>query len=253
MKPPLFHYVLGMFVFACSATGGDPSSNEGDGDGDTAGDGDGDVTPGSGGVVGDGDTAPNTGGAIGDGDGSPATGGVLGDGDLGTGGDPGSDGCTPNPSGNSVDQGDGTFVDERTCLMWMKEPWPNAGDSLTGREHAASCSGATTAGHSDWRGPDAAEMVSLLRLDGATCAMWNSPNLWDSQLNTSAMNEPVMFYTATEGDGMGSEHQCALNGNNAELNGSTRLNAGWGVVCVRGTSPITGTIGSCVGTACDYQ
>lgn len=241
-----------MLTLACSASssGGGDGDGDGGGDGDVNGDGDGDVNgDGDGDVNGDGDS-------VGDGDGAPATGGAAGDGDAGSGGtDAGTGGssgdCVPNPAGSSVDQGDGTFIDERTCLMWMKEVWPNTGEFI-GRDHAADCVNATTAGYDDWRGPDAAEMVSLLRLDGATCAMWNSPNLWDAQLDTSGLSEPVMFYTASEGDGMGSEHQCAINGNTAALDGGTRKNP-WSVVCVRGTSPITGTIASCVGTACDYQ
>lgn len=220
----------------------------------------------SGGTVGTGgdDTAAggaSSGGSVsgaGGGDGGgPTTGGATGDGGTasGTGGSTTSSGgatgaCTPNPAGTSVDQGDGTFLDERTCLMWMKEPFPNSGDFI-GRDHVADCVNAQTAGYNDWRGPDAAEMVSLLRLDGADCGMWNSPNLWDPELNTTGLNEPVMFYTATEGDGNGSMHQCAIDGNTVALNGGTRKNP-WHVVCVRGTSPVTGTIASCTGTGCDY-
>lgn len=226
---------------------GGTTGTEGEGAGTGSLSGDGDV--GTGGIVGSGGSSPATGGVVGDGD-AGTGGGLVGSGGMppGVGGSPSS--CAANPSGTSVDQGDGTFVDERTCLMWMKEVFPNSGD-FTGRGHVADCANATTAGYSDWRGPDAAEMVSLLRLDGATCGMWNQPNLWDSQLVTTGLSEPVMFYTATEGDGLGSEHQCAINGNTAALDGGTRKNP-WSVVCVRGTSPITGTIASCVGTGCDY-
>ncbi len=220
----------------------------------------------NGGGVGTGGAFDGTGGmgagnGVGSG-GAPATGGSSSGGASATGGADSSSGgattasggasgdCTPDPAGASVDQGNGTFVDQRTCLMWMSEVWPNTGDYI-GKDHAASCADADYAGYDDWRGPDAAEMVSLLRLDGATCGMWNSPNLWDPQLSTAGLNEPVMFYTSTLGDGLGSDHQCAINGNTAALDGGTRKNP-WSVVCVRGTSPITGTIASCVGTGCDY-
>lgn len=209
-----------------------------------------------------GDSAMASGGASGGSlsvtGGAPATGGqgtatggdgaATGGNDQGTGGsDPG--GCTPNPAGSSKDLGDGTFLDEVTCLMWMKDEWPNTGDFI-GKDHAASCDTAEFAGHSDWRGPDAGEMSSLIAND-SNCGMWNAPNLWNPMVNTTGFNEPVMYWTSTLGDGQGSDHQCAVNGNTGALEGGSRKNP-YHVICVRGTSPVTGVVTTCTGTACDY-
>lgn len=246
MKCSVPYHLLFCSSFALACSAGAPSSNGGDGDGD--GDDNG---------VGDGDGDTGTGGLPG-GDGDAGTGGLSGDGDgdLGTGGaSPGSGGsagaCTPNPAGTTVDQGDGTFFDERSCLMWMSDPWPNSGTQI-GRDHVASCSTATTAGYDDWRGPDLAEMLSILEYDATSCDKWHDPPLWNPLLDVSGVTAPVMFYTATEGDGLGQEHQCAVNGSNIALSATTRLNTNWAAVCVRGTSPLTGTIAECVGTPCDY-
>lgn len=159
-----------------------------------------------------------------------------------------AEGCTPNPAGTSKDLGDGTFLDGITCLTWMKDEWHNKG-ALIRKDHAASCSKATIAGHTDWRGPDAGEMSSLIAKSGG-CGSWTSPSKWNSLINNAGFNEPVMFWTATLGDGKGSDHQCAVNGNTGALEGGSRMNP-YHVICVRGTSPVTGTVTTCEKTACD--
>lgn len=156
--------------------------------------------------------------------------------------------CTPDPSGETKDLGDGTFFDAKTCLTWMSKEWANSG-GLIGRAHVVSCADADVGGHSDWRGADVGEMASLI-VDRSDCGSWAGTPRWSPMLDISGFNAPVMFWTAGEGDGQGSEHACAVNGNTGKLEGNSRMNP-YHVVCVRGESPLTGTRTECTGNACD--
>jgi hypothetical protein len=49
-------------------------------------------------------------------------------------------GCIPKATGTYVDLEDGTFLDEKTCLIWTKDTVPNPGGHWIGREHVAACS-----------------------------------------------------------------------------------------------------------------
>jgi hypothetical protein len=161
--------------------------------------------------------------------------------------DAGDSGCIPKPTGTFVDLEDGTFLDEKTCLMWTKDTVPNPGDQWIGRDHIAACSTIETASYADWRGPDAAEMASLIP-NRSGCNTWNDPSMWAPILNADDLVGAPIFWTSTLGDG--GEHQCAINGNNGNLQGTSRKNP-YHVVCVRGAGVITGSIAVCSGTVCD--
>ena len=156
-------------------------------------------------------------------------------------------GCIPKATGTYVDLEDGTFLDEKTCLMWTKDTVLNPGGHWIGREHVAACSEIETASYTDWRGPDAAEMASLIP-NRSVCGAWRDPSMWAPILRADDLVSAPIFWTSTMGDG--GEHQCAINGNNGNLQGSARKNP-YHVVCVRGSSAITGAIASCTGTVCD--
>ncbi len=155
-------------------------------------------------------------------------------------------GCIPNPSGTQVDQGDGTFLDEVTCLMWTAETHPK-GTAASGKDHVASCSSSAVGGYDDWRGPDAAEMVSLIVKD-ESCGNWNQDGNFLPIVDSKSLTGEKIFWTTTPGD---SEIKaCAVNGNNSTLKGGARDNP-WHVLCVRGESTITGSISSCSGDPCN--
>lgn len=156
-------------------------------------------------------------------------------------------GCIPNAAGTQVDQGDGTFFDEVTCLMWTSATHPK-GAAGSGKEHVASCPSSAVGGYDDWRGPDAAEMASLIVQD-ENCGKWNQDGNWLSIVNSSALSGEKIFWTVTEGDS--DIKACAVNGNDSSLKGGARDNPYY-VLCVRGESTLTGSIATCTGDPCSF-
>jgi|GEM_PF-2319281 len=161
-----------------------------------------------------------------------------------TGTSGGSDVCVPNEAGSTIDQGDGTFLDERTCLMWLSDPLDGAvSGGLTGIEHVNTCPSVEVGGYGDWRGPDVGELETLV-----TGCTWNDQGNWVPEVNVSGFNYPD-FWTVT--DGNDSTHTCMIRGQNGSIEGGRRADTNVHVLCVRGTSPVTGTVTTCGGTGCD--
>ncbi len=230
-----------------NGSGGDNTQGAGASNSQSGGSSSGGPTTGSGGdTTGGGANTGSGGEAMGTGGDTSATGGT-GSGGSGSGGEGMSASCTPNPAGSITDVGDGTLLDSRTCFMWTKDTIPNTGDWI-GKDHVAECANVSIAGHGDWRAPDAAEMLTVVAIKDR-CGMWtDNPDIWDPILQTGTLTSAPIFWTSTVGDA--GEHQCAVNGNNSNLEGTTRKNS-YHVRCVRGANPqITGTIAECTGNVC---
>jgi hypothetical protein len=58
-----------------------------------------------------------------------------------------------------VDNGDGTITDQATGLIWMQS---DSGVGMDWPQALAYCEGSTTAGHDDWRLPNAKELQSIV-------------------------------------------------------------------------------------------
>ena len=65
-----------------------------------------------------------------------------------------------------VDNGDGTIIDKKTGLVWVKSPHTDLPDNfkkeLTWKDAIQACKDLNFAGHKDWRLPTVEELASLV-------------------------------------------------------------------------------------------
>ncbi len=242
--------MLVVLAVGCSAAGTEADVDDGMSSGGSASASGGQTQTGSGGEVGSGGEEAGTGGDVASG-GMTSTGGAVGSGGApGTGGGGVTDatdptvGCVETTGQPLQDLGDGTLFDPNTCLMWMKTPFTEADSGvngeITGILHAQSCDERVESGRDDWRGPDIAEMRTLT----TGCGTWNDSGYLVPELAWAGTADgEFRFWTITPGnDG---DHTCLLIGAKGTFDGGRRLQTNARVICVRGSSSLTGSEATC--------
>ncbi len=96
-------------------------------------------------------------------------------------------GNTDYGQNNYVDNGDGTITDTATGLMWMKA---DSGTAMNWEEALGYIENLDTAGHGDWRLPDAKELQSIVDYTRA-------PDAADVLMQSAAI-DPIFEITDTE-------------------------------------------------------